>query len=339
MRFFIAAIIILFLVFILSPFISLFLLPDKFLDHSYRLLSDRVIADRETVGLNSKEEIILKLFAFTHNHIFLPKGATPYAGKPLDYLIKAIGWCDYQAKVFNVLLSEKGIPSRYAMLMDKDGVSRHTISEVYFHNRWAVFDPLEYTCFKLANGEYATLDDLSQNPEIIFVHPKLKYIEATNKNEFEAKKSWYKSMFPLPMEPVRSAVFLKRITIFDRILDLYAFLFGRLFTYTYQDIYLKKKLPSFKEIDYRLFYAARNYKFYGRRDLAINTYLKIIKDFPDSKYCDDSIFFLALLYADLDGDYKMARTVLNKLILNYPDSEWMDIARDKIKDTTLNSHT
>ncbi len=312
------------------PVISLFL-PQEFRDHLYRQLSNRVIADRETAGLTSKEEIAFKLFDFTHNHMFLPKNSTPYPGKPLDYLINGVGWCDYEAKVFNVLLSKKGIPSRYAMLMDKDGVSRHTISEVYLNNRWCVFDPIEYTYFKLANGEYATLDDLSQNPQLIFEHSKLKNLEANNKNAYKACKDWYLSMFPLPMPPERSKVFTNRITIFDKVFDLYVFLFGKAFTNIYQDIYLSKKLLFFKEPDYRLFYAARNYKFYGRRELAINAYTSLLKEFPNSKYCDDSLFFLALLYIDIDRNPDKAISILNKMLQDYPDSEWSDIAISTIR--------
>ena len=329
LRSFIIALISIFILLAISPFISL-LLPEKLTDHMYRQLTDRVIAERETAGLKSDEEIILKLLSYTHNHIFLPKEAFPYSGKPLDYLVNGKGWCDYEAKVLNVLLSKKNIKTRYAMLMDKTGISRHTVSEVYFHNRWAVFDPLENTYFKLADGEYATLDDLSRDPQIILNHNKLRELEKTNKDEYETQKAWYESMFPMPMPPRRSGIFTNRVNIFDRVFDLYTYLFGKSFTYSYQDAYLKRKLASFKKEDYRLFFAAKNYKFYGRRDLAINAYKKLTSDFPDSEYFDDSLFFLALLYIDIDKNYAAAISTLNNLLTKYPNNEWSNIAADLV---------
>mgnify|MGYP001574001548 CR=1 FL=1 len=209
------------------------------------------------------------------------------------------------------------------MLLDNTGVSRHTISEVYFHNRWVVFDPSEYTFFKLPNGEYATLDDLSRNPQIIFKHPAFKNLE---ENEYRSRMAWYSTLFPIPMPPKRSNSFIEDISIFDRVVDLYYFFWGSNFANVYQDAYLKNKLLSFKEPDYRLFYAARNYSLYGRRNLAIDAHTKLINDFPDSKYRDDSLFFLSLLYADADKDYRKSVSVLNKLLIEYSDSCWSDIA-------------
>ena len=219
-RFAVAVLAVVSLVLITSPFISLFLLPAKFSNHAYRQLSDRVIVERQTKGINSREEIILKLLNLLTTIYFYLKILCRITASLLISLLWVLGWCDYQAKVFNVLLSKKGIPSRYAMLLDNTGVSRHTISEVYFHNRWVVFDPSEYTFFKLPNGEYATLDDLSRNPQIIFKHPAFKNLE---ENEYRSRMAWYSTLFPIPMPPKRSNSFIEDISIFDRVVDLYYF--------------------------------------------------------------------------------------------------------------------
>lgn len=326
---------IIFFLFCFSPFISL-LSSKKYRNRAYIDLTYRVIADKETEFARSKEDIILKLFDYANKHIFVPDRSAPGEANLLDYLVTGVGWCDHQANVFNKLLSKKDIPARYVYLKDKEGISPHTVSEVYFNNRWVIFDPQNYLYFKLDNGNYATLNDLSQRPQIILSHVKLKSLEATEKDAYEGLKAFWQKLFPLPMEPGRSVPWTKKNNIFTKILDLYATCFGKRFINAYQGIYLRFTLASVKQIDYKLFFTARNYQIYYRRDFAIDRYMSLIKNYPESKYSDDSLFFLALLYIDIDSNYEMAKNIFHKLIVSYPGSEWLSIAKNKIKELDKN---
>jgi hypothetical protein len=326
---------IIFFLFCLSPFISL-LSSKKYRNRAYIDLTYRVIANKEARLAKSKEDIILRFFDYANRHIFVPERSVPGEANLLDYLVTGVGWCDHQANVFNKLLSKKDIPARYVYLKDKEGVSPHTVSEVYFNNRWVIFDPQDYLYFKLDDGNYATLNDISQRPQIILSHVKLKSLETTDKDAYEGSKVFWQRLFPLPMEPERSAPWTERNSIFTEILDLYVTCFGKRFINAYQDIYLRLTLAPIKQIDYRLFFAARNYQIYYRRDLAIDRYMSLIKNYPESKYSDDGLFFLALLYIDIDHDYEMAKDTFHKLIVSYPGSEWLSIARNKIKELDKN---
>ena len=74
------------------------------------------IARQVTRGSVTQEEEIVRLADYASNHIWNPATAIPYGGKQLEYLVKGIGWCDYQATVFVKLLTMRGIEARYAML-------------------------------------------------------------------------------------------------------------------------------------------------------------------------------------------------------------------------------
>ncbi len=98
-----------------------------------------------------------------------PQDASPSPVISDDYyniLKRGSGYCDQAAYVFSVLSTRLGIPARMIMLQDRDGISRHTASEVYLDKKWQYIDPwlgvfphrsdgTGYTRFEFANDQSA----------------------------------------------------------------------------------------------------------------------------------------------------------------------------------------
>ncbi|MEW6008894.1 MAG: transglutaminase domain-containing protein [Candidatus Omnitrophota bacterium] len=315
---------VLFVAMLISPWLSL-ILPKKFRDHTYNFLVYKIIADRETYGLKDKKSITYALFNYVRNSIFTPAGLSPYEAKPIVYLINATGYCDYNVQVFTALLAGKNIPARYAFLKDKDGISPHTMAEVYIRGKWRLIDPASGLIF-IKNNELATIEDVSDNPNLIFMHPKLQAIKVINEEEFNGITEWYSRMFPVPQEPQRSSSKIKRITIFDRITNLYWYIFKNKFIRTYQDLYLKAANQGFKSTAEIKIYTARNYNLTYRIEEAVRIYKQVINEFPNSNYAEDSLFFLSLANINYKKDYKEGLKTINQLLLKFPESRWKRIA-------------
>lgn len=297
---------------LLSPFISL-ILTGSLRDHSYREIIMHVIASQETKGLKSRTEIAKELFLFTSKNTLLnPGDLLPYEEKALGYLINGLVYCDYAADIFATLCAHKGIPARYCMLKDKDGISPHTVTEVFLEGKWRVFDAAEICYYITQSGELATLQDLSENPDLVLEHKRLRRIKETLPGEYKGKSDWYKRMFPVPFQPQRSKSKIKRITLFDRIGFFYYSIFGERFLRIYQDSYLNIKTKGM-DTEERLYYLARNYQLVYRTDEAINMYNDLIRLYPQGEYADKAILFLAFIYMDQKMDYPKAIDILQPL--------------------------
>lgn len=322
------------LLFLFSPFISL-LLTERNRDHFYSTVTFQVIANRIAPAPEDKEKQAHQLFDYVRLNIFLPAGSLPYEGKPVDYLVKGVGWCDYMARVFNRLLAQRGIPARYAMMMPKEiGPSIHTLNEVYLKGKWGVFDPLPGVIFDDGRGGYYSLEEISADPSIRAKNRRLEAIRelAGQENDF------YAAMFPIKYAPLRSEAVTQDIHIFDRITMKYVDLFGRLFSDNYQDIYLSREAVSLEGAE-KLFFLARNYDLYGRALKAEETYKLLMQRYPESACADDARFFLGVFYINQLNGLESAKKALEDLLAFYPDSRWrsqadfyLGIAYDRIGD-------
>lgn len=293
--------------FLSAPFFSL-ILKASLRDHTYRAIIMHVIAQEETRGIKSDLEITKKLFYYTAKHTLLnPGDLLPYEDKELGYLINGLVYCDYAADILATLCAHKGIPARYAMLMDKDGVSPHTITEVFLDGKWRIFDPAEISYYRTKSGELATLEDLSEDPDLILENKRMQKIYPAGLPDV------YKKMFPLPLPPQRSASKIKRVTPFDRIGFFYYALWGERFLRPYQDLYLRIKTAKMEGAE-RLYYLARNYQLVHRTDEAIEKYNGLLKTYPEGKYASRAALFLAFIYMDQKNDYLKAIEVLESLI-------------------------
>lgn len=284
------------LILILSPFISLFL-PSKLTNRTYYRLIYSVIAEKETKGCFSDEEKALRLFRYVTDHEF--HQGTPYECKPAESLIYAQAYCDFEARTLNELLGVLRIPCRYAMLLDKDGISPHTLNEVFLSNKWRVFDTAMNIIFRDKSGNLVSLEELSKNPGIIFADKKLIILKEYSKPDYECLSECYHRVFPIPLEPRRSTPVMYKYHIFDYIADAYFKIFKYNFTNFYQDAYLGLNKNKANQEDFNLFLRARNYHLCYRNALALRYYGALLKKYPRSKYAEDAIFFRATLYFDL----------------------------------------
>jgi len=317
------------------PLISL-LLPEKTKDHFYSTVTFEVIANRIAPAREDKQQQAHQLFDYVRMNIFLPRGSLPYEGKPLDYLIKGVGWCDYMARVFNRLLAQRGIPARYAMMMPREeGPSVHTLNEVYLGEKWGVFDPLTGVIFDDGRGGYYSLDEISADSSIRDRNLRISAIRELSGSE----EDFYAAMFPIKYSPSRSEAVTEDIHIFDWITMKYVDLFGRPFSDNYQDFYLSSKTDILEGAE-KLFSLARNYDLYGRMDKAEETYRLLSQRYPASSYAEDSQFFLGVLYTNQLNDFEKAKETLENLLALYPDSKWhseanfyLGIVYDKVGDT------
>ncbi|MBU1998106.1 MAG: transglutaminase-like domain-containing protein [Candidatus Omnitrophica bacterium] len=325
----IGAILILFLFFFVSPFLAISTYT-KLSRSAYKNMAYRIIAEKETESLKNNEDIIFRLFIYTRKHIFIPTNAAPGDWDLLDYLITGTGWCDHEANVFNKLLSVKNIPARYVYLKNRSGISPHTVSEVYFNRRWSVFDPQNGLYFRLGDGKYATLNDLSDNPELIFNHSELAKLKLLDQKRFIDQKEWFSQMFPVIIQPDRSKPFTEWNNMFLWAFDLYTRFFGQKFINMCQDIYLKKEMRGIKQEDKKLFLLARHYHIFYRGNLAVNAYISLLNRFPNSIYRQDVIFFLSEFYMDIEKNLAKAKEMLLLTFIEYPESRWFSIASSKI---------
>ncbi|MFH1202307.1 MAG: transglutaminase domain-containing protein [Candidatus Omnitrophota bacterium] len=317
----IVTILLLALLLVLSPLIALFLSP-KLSKHVYQELSFRVISGNELQNPSSNEVLIQKAIDYTRTNLWAVTDIPPYEGTPFDCLTIGIGWCDYHARVFCRLLSIKGIHARYDFLMDKDGVSPHTIAEVYLKGRWRAIDPYFSLIYYKDGKEWARLEEVT--PQLISKLPRVS-IMMQDKDAYNNFMDFTARIFPLPRAPTRSDDFVKDRHIFDFMADAYVNVFGLNFAYWYQDIFLKRQIHEIKVPVERLWYEARNYDLYQRTQKAEVLYREIIVNYSDSNYYDKTAFFLSLLLMRQER-YEEAREVLNKLLIKKSHTAWRDYA-------------
>ncbi|MDD4910095.1 MAG: transglutaminase domain-containing protein [Candidatus Omnitrophica bacterium] len=263
-------------VILLSPLISLLFANSSLGRHAYHEVSFQVIAMKELPSSASLEGTIQSAVDYTRSrlgHYF--SDSRPYAGKPFDYLVEGVGWCDYQAKVLCKLLAAKGISGRYAFLMVNDDVSSspHTVAEVYYRGKWGVVDPLHNLIYRNDRGEAVTLEEITA----------------------ETGSPAY--LYPIRHAPVRSDDFLSEKHLFDLIANKYARIFGRAFAVVYQDAYLGMTAPKIKDPAARMLYKARNYHLYGRNEKARLLYRQILSNYPANRFSERAGIFLRELSA------------------------------------------
>lgn len=273
---------------LLSPIISLFL-PYNLRYHAYQRLIFNAIVDKETKGCKTDEEKVLALFNYVVKHERAQ--GIPYKCKPLDSLIYGEAYCDFQARTLNLLLGIAGIPSRYAMLLDKDGISPHTLNEVFLNNKWCVYDTTMNIVFMGQNGNKLSLTDLTLKPELIYDIGKISALKKYDEAGYENLIALYQRVLPIVKEPRRSTPVLYQMHIFDYTVDVYFKIFKGSFLNFYQDIYLASVRGRYKEEDSFLFYKARNYHLAYRTDLAASGYKIILNKYFNGSYYKEASFF------------------------------------------------
>lgn len=304
---------------LLSPWIFL-LLPQKLSDHAYREIGYKIISKNITRGLESNQKRAIHLMEYLHENLFIYINPDIHSGRPFDQLRDGAAYCDYLSNNLGALLAKIGIRGRYVFLLDKNGVSPHTISEVFLDGEWRFFDPL-YGLYSIKSreGTLATLHDISQDPSLLFENPRAKLFKYYAPEEFKDWKENYKRMIPMPREPtVISKLKYNRQHFFDQILNLYVDIFGTNFYASYLNLYLWRKNINFTgDLDEWLFFKARSYHLYGLKEKAEREYLKFEKNYADSKLAPRALFYRSLLSWFDFKDSKKTIRLLDKLITSY----------------------
>ena len=294
-------------------------------NHAYRTLLYGQIAQR-TAGCNaSQEEAIDRLAEYVQTHLWTPGWAAPYDGTPADYLIRGIGWCDYQAKSYAVLLATLNIPARYAMLLEANGNSPHTVAEVRQGNRWGLYDVFFNLHFVDHRGEPLALEALSDHPSLLDLQPATITLRHRQPDLAQLIHGVYARVLPLTVPPRRSRPATERLTLFDRLLLLYARAGGPRFVAWYQDQYLG--VPAARAISpaERLL-LARHRHLAGRAEEARQDYLQCVREAAGSLEASEARFWLGLLEWELDDHPGAAARTLQALITEEPNSRWTPMA-------------
>lgn len=294
--------------------------------HAYRQVLYTRLAQRIAQECRSTPELIDATGEYAQTHLWPAVDVAPYDGKPLDYLVTGIGWCDYMAKVYMRLLAVHGIPARYAMLREAGGGSPHTIAEVWYRDRWGVHDVLFGLRFTDAQGEPLTLEDLSRSPEWLDMQSWMKWLRQEAVGRAQAIRELYGRVLPAPMPPRRSHAGTARLTLFDRVLMRYVAWGGQPFVDWYQDRYLVSSgvaRPSTPEERLTL---ARHWHVAGRTAIARRAYKRCLREEVSSSAASDARFWLGLLQWELEADAAAALQTFESLLADDPNSHWRALA-------------
>ena len=293
--------------------------------HAYRkLLYGQIV--RQVVGPNaSQEKAIERLADYMQTHLWTPGWAAPDDGTSADHLIRGIGWCDDQVKIYASLLATRNIPVRYAMLLEANGNSPHTIAEVWDGHHWGAYDVLFGLRFTDAQGRPLTLEDLSSHPALLDAQPAMASLRRQLPAEAQVIHGAYDRALPLAVPPRRSAPGTTRMTVFDRLLLAYARFGGPRFVTWYQDQYLGAHSAHVISPAERLT-LARHWHLAGRAEEARRAYLQCIGDASGPLEASEARFWLGLLEWELDADPAAAKRIWQALITDEPDSRWTPIA-------------
>ena len=301
---------------VLSPLIALFA-PLPLQRHVYHEMAFQLIANRELGHSHAPEEIVNAAVDSSRRRLWLVDNVAPYPGKPFDYLVEGVGWCDYTAKVFCKLLAAKGIHARYVFLRDGRGRSPHTVAEVYLHGQWRVVDPFFSVVYPIGNG-WARLEDIT--PAMVEALPEIALLKQTKSGFPGTVVSVGKRTFPLPEPPTRSDDFMADKHIFDWVADAYVNVFGSRVADWYQDLFLQRRLAGIPDPVDRLWVQARHYHLFGRLSLAEPCYRRLLALNP-SRYHERTTLFLARMLI-WGHHYREARDVLNTYLGTAPDTPW-----------------
>ncbi|MBI3320649.1 MAG: hypothetical protein HYZ91_00070 [Candidatus Omnitrophica bacterium] len=304
---------------LLAPVLVLWL-PGSWKYHVYHEISFQVLARNELSEARTPEEVVRKAIDFTRRNIWVFPDSQPYSAKSFEYLVNGIGWCDYQAKVLCCLLAARGLHARYAFLIDRDGVSPHTVAEVYLHGAWRAVDPLFSLIFAKETGEWATLEELT--PDFIESLPDMVLLGTANPDIHAHILELAKRTFPLPRPPHRSDDFLKEKHPFDGLADAYVAFCGKRFAEWYQDQFLRRHLATIQDPNERLWQEARNYQLYRRFTRAEPLYRALLaRELTHTRREQTTLFLSRLLRRE--ARFWEAREVLEAFLQESPQTPWV----------------
>ncbi|MBI3324863.1 MAG: hypothetical protein HYZ92_06245, partial [Candidatus Omnitrophica bacterium] len=291
--------------------------------HLYQTMLYGHIAQRVIRDARAPEEVVERLAKYVYTHVWPATDVVPYDGKPLDYLVRGVGWCDYMAKIHMRLLATRHIPARYAMLLQTQELSPHTIAEVLYNGRWGAYDVLFNIRFVDPDGKPLTLEALSASPALLEAQPVVAMLRQQLPARAAQIRESYDKVLPVTIPPRRSKSATKTLTPFDHLVLCYAGRGGQRFVSWYQDRYLASMGWSYASTSDEALRLARHWHLAGRAALAKPAYLRCAQEHPGSPPASESRFWLGLLQWEVEDDAVGAVQKFQTLMVQDPTSRWM----------------
>lgn len=167
----------------------------QWIEHGYQRLLFQLIADRVTTGARDPQEAVVALLDYVHTRVYTPPARKPIGDvEPLEILGSGRGLCDQQANVFIQLVRTIPLDGRLVFLRTAEGVSPHSIAEVYLHGAWRVADPFFGLVVRDREGLLATRQAIAQDPTLLTHHPSVQALQTLGSTiDFEAIARLYQS--------------------------------------------------------------------------------------------------------------------------------------------------
>lgn len=307
----------------------LFMLNKKLAYYSYKEVVYRTIINNVIGKERETEKVSLLLLDYIYYYMFSPAEATPVDKDVYSDLIRGTACCDQRSWALCTFLGKSGIDNRMVMIKGPDGKIYHAVLEAFIAKKWRFFDSMKGLIIKDNNGELASYEDICRNPSLFYLSPPLLMLKELEPERYIKVQDFFtRNLFynnPVKPEiwanPVQSKGLGRRIV--TKVLDSYIYLFGKNFSYLYQDIYLEYFSPDNKGD--RAFFKARNYDLFNRYEPATEMYKNFIENFPGNAASEDAIFFLGTLY-NRTHNLESSINILQGLLKKYPQTKWMRIA-------------
>ena len=297
------------------------------LKRAYQHVTYEVLVHRASPGRASEVKVVSDLMTFLHWRMNVTAD-TPSRDRPfLDVAVDGTAYCNQIAVGLAHLLAKKGIQGRLAMLRNKQGVSPHSVTEVFLDGRWVLVDPLN-GIFPGADRGGVTLRELGadfspiENLPVVGGKHRLSAVasDGSRRDDFV---EWYRSFIVSPIGPDRPGISFvrgqrpkQRRVI--RLTALYYQVFGRAFSSYVQDIYFVRNRSWFPErnLPRKNLAAARKYALHARWHKALPLYREVLASAAGPAR-EDALFFsgMALLEAERP---RPALKALNTLAGEFP---------------------
>ena len=154
-----------------------FLLNKKVAYYAYKEVTYRTILNNLCGKEKDPQRVSIKVLDFLHKNLYTPRGAGAVDEDVYNDLIRGISWCDQRAWALGTLLGRLGIDNRMVMTRNPEGISNHTISELFINGKWRFFDPYWGMVIYDQRGELVSYRDICANPSLFYLSPKMTMIK------------------------------------------------------------------------------------------------------------------------------------------------------------------